>query len=476
MSHEHIGPYRLLSQQGAGVHRAAGPDGRDVAIRLLPADARDRLRADLKAMRNVRSPYVVDVLDADPDADRPYLVCRFVPGRPLDEVVAERGALTGADLGRLAVGLAKALAAIHETGLSHRALRPRDVLVVDGSPVVIDFAIAAPAHESEDVRAWAEVVAFAATGSPDAAIPSVLEPLLWSATDEDPAARPTPADLITAVAALDLQPAAAPAPPAPAVPAPAPTPAPSSVGTSARSAGRAASGAGDTSVVIAAAAAPRAPAAQVPAAREASDPEVEPAAEFVTDPVVDPVVERPRPALSRGQVVAEAWARLLSAMVVVIAAAGAMMMPVAGIVVSVVAVVLLRLVGAPTGRERALSVGRMLVSLPYAAACGAVVTLGLVGLSVFGAEVDPLAVCGLGAGAGVAALWAAPGVRGPRLGLQRLLAPVAPRGIALAGVVLGLLAFVAVVGAISLTPSFAPMYGLQSSVESTIARWQTTLG
>ncbi|MBO2450571.1 protein kinase [Actinomadura barringtoniae] len=462
MSHEHIGPYRLLAQQGAGVHRAAGPDGRDVAIRLLPPETRDRLRADLKAMRNVRSPYVVDVLDADPDADRPYLVSRFVPGRPLDEHVAEQGALTGADLGRLAVGLAKALAAIHETGLSHRALRPRDILVVDGSPVVIDFAIAEPAHESEDVRAWAEVVAFAATGGPDAAIPSVLEPLLWSATDEDPAARPSPADLITAVAALDLQPATAPAPPKPK-PAAAPAPASSEPGTSTR---RAASGAGDTSVVVAAAAVPRAPAVEVPAARE----------EPVAEPVNEPVAASPRPAVSRVQLVAEAWARLLSAMVVVIVAAVAMMMPVLGIVLSVAAVVLLRMLVAPTGRERALSVGRTLVTLPYAAACGAVVTLGLVALSLFGFEVDPLAAAGLGAAAGVAALWAAPGVRGPRLGMQRLLAPVAPRGIAVAGVVLGLLAFMAVVGAISLTPSFAPMYGLQSSVESAIARWQSTLG
>jgi hypothetical protein len=213
--------------------------------------------------------------------------------------------------------------------------------------------------------------------------------------------------------------------------------------------------AGRSSVVVAAAAVPR-----VPAARPASDQ----------------VVETARPVAPHGLVVAEAWARLLSAMVVVIAAAVAVMMPVVGVVASVAAVVPLRLVGARTGRERVLSLGRMLVGLPYAVACGAVVTLGLAGLSIFKAEVDPLAACGLGAGAGVAALWAAPGIRGPRLGMQRLLAPVAPRGIALAGVVLGLLAFVAMVGAISLTPSFAPMYGLQSSLESSIARLQNTLG
>src|SRR5437868_9908436 len=103
---EYIGPYKLLSRLGGGigaVHRAAGPDGRDVAIRLLPPGA----VPDVARMRDVLSPYVVDVLDGEPAGPSPYVVSRFVPGRPLAEHVAEQGPMGGAVLRRMALGLAK---------------------------------------------------------------------------------------------------------------------------------------------------------------------------------------------------------------------------------------------------------------------------------------------------------------------------------------------------------------------------------
>ncbi|GAA2573313.1 protein kinase [Actinomadura fulvescens] len=437
MSEEHIGAYRVLTRLGAGdVHRAAGPTGRDVAIRLLPDEARDRLRADLDRMRAVRSPYVVDVLDGDPEAVRPYVVSRFVPGRSLDRFVAEQGPLAGAALHRLALDLAKALAAIHESGLAHRALRPQDVLVVDGSPVIIDFALAAPAEPAADIQAWAAVVSHAAGG----AVPATLQPLLEAAAAPAETARPTAKTLVEAVTQLEPPPAPIPAAAAPSVVAaasravPLPVPAGVAPSTSASAtasiSGVATGGAG---------------------ARRSGNG---------SGPV--------------GTAVVQAWARLLAAMVVVAAAGFAVMLPVVGAVVSVVAVVLLR--GA-AGRGWAMAVGTTVVTVPYAGVFALVVTLGLASGSAVGVEVDPLAACAVGVGAGVAALWAAPGISGPRRGLQRLVAGVAgtPRAIAVGGVLLGVVAFLAVVGAISMTPSFGPMYGLQSSLESAVSQLQTRL-
>ncbi|WP_225993903.1 hypothetical protein [Actinomadura rudentiformis] len=150
------------------------------------------------------------------------------------------------------------------------------------------------------------------------------------------------------------------------------------------------------------------------------------------------------------------------------------MLPVVGAVASVAAVVLLRGVA---GRGWAMAVGRTAATLPYAGAFALVVTLGLASVSAVGIEIDPLGACALGVGAGVAGLWAAPGVSGPRRGLERLVAGIAgtPRAIAAGGVSLGIVAFLAVVGAISLTPSFAPMYGLQSSLESAVSQLQTRM-
>src|SRR5579875_1748773 len=142
-----LGPYSLAERLGEGgmgvVYRAVGPDGRQVAVKalrqVLASDdsARRRLAREVDTMRRVRSPYVAEVLDADLTSDPPYIVTRYVSGQTLDQVVAESGPLTG-----LASGLAAALEAIHAAGVVHRDLKPGNVMLTGGAPVVIDFGIA----------------------------------------------------------------------------------------------------------------------------------------------------------------------------------------------------------------------------------------------------------------------------------------------------------------------------------------------
>ncbi|TDD20787.1 hypothetical protein E1287_41055 [Actinomadura sp. KC06] len=427
---EHIGPYRLLSRLGGGagsggtgsggvVHRAAGADGRDVAIRLLPPGA----GPDIARMREVLSPYVVDVLDGDSAASRPYVVSRFVPGRPLAETVAEQGPMSGDALHRMAFGLAKALAAIHRTGLAHGELGPETVLVVDGAPVVVDFALTGSPTAGGDVRAWAATVTFAATGDHEAPaddLPTGLRPLVVAAADPDPDARPSADELAEATSRLTMP--TAPAPRRPEPPASVPPPA----------------------------APPAAPRPPTPASATAAD--------------------------AHELAVAKGWARLLAAMVVVIAVGIAIMAPIAGLVLSLGAVTLLRVAGT-TARGWAWAFGRTLLTVPYAAAFTVAVPLGLVAVSAVGGEIDSLSACAFGAGTGAAVLWTAPGVSGPRRQLERMFLSVArrPRRIAAAGIVLGVLALAAVFGVLSLTPSFSPMYGLQSSLEGTMDRLQTAV-
>jgi hypothetical protein len=243
--------YDVQSRLGAGgmgeVFLALDPDGRTVAVKLLhPGSdqaARSRLEREVATMRRVRSPHVAEVLDAGHWGERPFVVTRYVQGRPLDVVVRERGPLGGAELLRLARGLAAALAAIHAAGVVHRDLKPANVMLVDGEPVVIDFGIAyamattrvtqtgavvgtagyvAPevlrderAGPAADIFAWAVTVAFAATGrspfgsgtveqvfyrvlneKPDlAGVPAELLALVEGGLVKDPARRPAAADL-----------------------------------------------------------------------------------------------------------------------------------------------------------------------------------------------------------------------------------------------------------------------------------------
>jgi serine/threonine kinase PknH len=265
-----LGPYRLLDRLGEGgmgvVYLARDAEQRSVAVKILrPAvagdpNARRRLAREVETMRRVRSPYVAEVLDTDVTGDTPYIVTRYVPGRTLEQVVGEEGPLSGARLARLAGGLAEALAAIHAAGVVHRDLKPGNVMLVGGDPVVIDFGIAqaldstrltmtgmfmgTPGYLSpeviegqnstaaSDVHAWAATVAFAATGRPPfgtgayetifyrilngrpdlSGVPAPMAELLATALHRDPAARPPGSVLASRAAALDpawLQPVAA---------------------------------------------------------------------------------------------------------------------------------------------------------------------------------------------------------------------------------------------------------------------------
>ncbi|MFC9694002.1 protein kinase [Kribbella sp. NPDC056951] len=199
---EHVGPYRLIRRLGQGgmgvVYLAEGPDLQEVALKVLrphvahDETARARLQREATTLQKVSHPGVAGILDHDLEADRPYLVTRFVPGRPLDEQVDDRGPLTPRKWLPLAGCLAESLQAIHLAGVIHRDLKPGNVMMLNGKPVMIDFGIAQAADdlrltqtglvigtpgylapeliegemvsESADWWGWAATVTFAATG------------------------------------------------------------------------------------------------------------------------------------------------------------------------------------------------------------------------------------------------------------------------------------------------------------------------
>ena len=258
---DRLGPYRLLERLGEGgmgvVYLAADSDHRKVAVKALrPAVAADptarrRLAREVETMRRVRSPYVAEVIDADVACDPPYIVTRYVSGRTLEDVVGASGALTGQALARVASGLAQAMAAVHAAGVVHRDLKPGNIMIARGEPVVIDFGIAqvpdstrltqtgmfmgtpgylAPeviegqqSGPASDVHSWGATVAFAATGRPPFGtggfetifyriingqpdlngFPAPLLSLVSQALSRDPARRPSAAELCQRTAALD---------------------------------------------------------------------------------------------------------------------------------------------------------------------------------------------------------------------------------------------------------------------------------
>ena len=182
------------------VHLGISPDGDLVAVKALRPwlvggrDGRERFGREVAALRRVRGDRVAQVVDADVEGDVPYIVTRYVRAPSLERVVRDHGPLSAAALGRLASGLAEALASVHEAGVIHRDVKPGNVLLADDGPVLIDFGVARAVDETRltatglvigtpgylapetvngqepspgtDIHGWAATMAFAATGRP----------------------------------------------------------------------------------------------------------------------------------------------------------------------------------------------------------------------------------------------------------------------------------------------------------------------
>ncbi|RZU25298.1 serine/threonine-protein kinase [Streptomyces sp. BK239] len=146
-----LGGYRIVDRLGAGgmgvVYRAVSGSGRELAVKVVHAqyaeDAvfRTRFRQEIDAVRKVSGAFTAPVVDADPEAVRPWMATQYVPAPSLAARIRDEGPLRQPELRRLALGLVEALREIHRAGVVHRDLKPGNVLMAEDGPRVIDFGI-----------------------------------------------------------------------------------------------------------------------------------------------------------------------------------------------------------------------------------------------------------------------------------------------------------------------------------------------
>jgi predicted Ser/Thr protein kinase len=147
-----IGKYRVVSVLDSGgqgtVYRAVHPTlGKDVVIKLAcqscsSPEEQNHLLHEGRMLAELDHPHLARVYDFDFHEGRPFLVMEFIRGRTLEQYAAQRLPSPRQSAGLVAQA-ARALTVAHCRGITHRDLKPQNLLIDDNGQVrVIDFGLA----------------------------------------------------------------------------------------------------------------------------------------------------------------------------------------------------------------------------------------------------------------------------------------------------------------------------------------------
>ncbi|MFF8806127.1 serine/threonine-protein kinase [Streptomyces omiyaensis] len=173
-----IGDHVLLGRLGAGgmgqVYLARSPDGGMVALKVIRNEITGhrevlaRFRREVATVGAVRSPHTARLVGASLDGEPYWLATEYVPGPTLRQAVGERGSFGARESRALFGALAVALDSVHAHGITHRDLKPQNVILAAGGPRLIDFGIARGPDDTALTRTGA------APGTPGFTAPEVL--------------------------------------------------------------------------------------------------------------------------------------------------------------------------------------------------------------------------------------------------------------------------------------------------------------
>jgi serine/threonine-protein kinase len=133
---------------------------REVALKTLrleyrhDPETRARFRREARTMAFLKHPNVARVYDLYEDADGPWAVLEYVPGRSLKEIVAEDGPLDVGSTSSVLDQVSSALGHLHAHGLVHLDVKPQNLLMTDDGVVkLIDFGLAQAAGGTQELIA-----------------------------------------------------------------------------------------------------------------------------------------------------------------------------------------------------------------------------------------------------------------------------------------------------------------------------------
>jgi serine/threonine protein kinase/Tol biopolymer transport system component len=172
-----LGPYELDVLLGAGgmgeVYRARDTRlGRTVAIKVLlsgltaSSERRSRFEREARAISALSNPHICALYDIGREGDTEYLVMEYIEGETLADRI-HRGRLPLSQVLRYGAEIAQALQHAHRAGITHRDLKPGNVMITSSGVKLLDFGLAKlaqPEGSSDDSEAATMVNPLTAEG------------------------------------------------------------------------------------------------------------------------------------------------------------------------------------------------------------------------------------------------------------------------------------------------------------------------
>src|SRR5262249_30187317 len=109
-------------------------------------EARQRFLREGEAASRIRHPHVVDVTDVGSDGNTSYLVMEFLEGEDLSGRLQRGGPLSPQEIADILLPVCAGVAAAHDEGVVHRALKPENISLARPrhggiQPKVLDFGV-----------------------------------------------------------------------------------------------------------------------------------------------------------------------------------------------------------------------------------------------------------------------------------------------------------------------------------------------
>ena len=149
-----IDRYEILSKVGAGgmsdVYKAKDHIlGRVVAVKVLKQEFSEdinfvtKFRTEAQSAAGLEHPNIVNVYDVGSENGLHFIVMEYIEGITLKTYVEKKGQLTFKEATSIAIQVARGIEAAHNKNITHRDIKPQNIMIsTEGKVKVTDFGIA----------------------------------------------------------------------------------------------------------------------------------------------------------------------------------------------------------------------------------------------------------------------------------------------------------------------------------------------